>query len=113
MLITIALCLKNVTPDKKSGVKAPNEDPARDSSFIPDQLTERGVESLELEKGLSGSQCDAVGVAYVDQGLDSPTNEELAPVSDEEKRRQEEAATKTQAVFRGYLVKFSSTAYIN
>lgn len=99
--------MKNGTPDKKSVGKTPHEDPARDSSFIPDQLAERGVENLELEQGLSGSQGGAVGVGYVDQGIDSPKNEELAPVSDEEMRRQEEAATKTQAVFRGYLVKFS------
>ncbi|KAH6774506.1 hypothetical protein C2S51_012910 [Perilla frutescens var. frutescens] len=96
---------KNVTPDKKTAVKTPVEDPARDSSFIPDQLTERGAEILELEKGTSGSQCDAAGVAYVDQGIDSPNNNELFPVSDEERRRQEEAATKAQASFRGYLAR--------
>ncbi|XP_042021288.1 protein IQ-DOMAIN 31-like [Salvia splendens] len=96
---------KNGTPDKKGALKSPVEDPARDSSFIPDQLTERGVEKLELEKGTSASQCDAAGVAYVDQGIDSPKNDELAPVSDEEAKRQEQAATKTQAVFRGYLAR--------
>ncbi|KAL1538672.1 protein IQ-DOMAIN 31-like [Salvia divinorum] len=96
---------KNGTPDKKGALKSPVEDPARDSSFIPDQLTERGVEKLDLEKGTSASQCDAVGVAYVDQGIDSPKNDELAPVSDEEAKRQEQAATKTQAVFRGYLAR--------
>ncbi|XP_042024067.1 protein IQ-DOMAIN 31-like [Salvia splendens] len=96
---------KNGTPNKKGALKSPVEDPARDSSFIPDQLTERGVEKLELEKGTSASQCGAVGVAYVDQGIDSPKNDELAPVSDEEAKRQEQAATKTQAVFRGYLAR--------
>lgn len=92
---------KNVTPNKKT----PVEDPARDSSFIPDQLTERGAENLELEKGTSGSQCDAVGVAYVDQGIDSPKHSDLVPVSDDERRRQEQAATQAQAAFRGYLAR--------
>lgn len=96
---------KNVTPDKKTAVKTPVEDTARDSSFIPDQVTERGAEILELEKGTSGSQCDGGGVAYVDQGIDSPNNNELVPVSDEERRRQEQAATKAQASFRGYLAR--------
>lgn len=101
--------MKNVTPNKRTAV----EDPARDSSFIPDQLTERGAENLELEKGTSGSQFDAVGVAYVDQGIDSPKNNDLVLVSDDEKRRQEQAATQAQAAFRGYLVRFFILAYLN
>lgn len=101
--------MKNVTTDKKNGAKTPIEDLARDSSVISDpfQLTERGTESMELENGISGSQCDAIAVAHVDQGVDSQSNDELVPVSDDEMRKQDQAATKTQAAFRGYLVTFA------
>lgn len=101
------MCVKNVTSNKKT----PAEDPARDSSFISDQLTERGAENLELEKGTSGSQCDAVAVAYVDQGIDSPNDNDLVPVSDDKRRKQEQAATQAQAAFRGYLVSFVHCLY--
>ncbi|XP_042008764.1 protein IQ-DOMAIN 31-like isoform X2 [Salvia splendens] len=96
---------KNVTPNKKAVVKTPVEDPVRDSSFISYQFTKSGVENLELDKGTSGSRCDAVDAACEDQGIDSPKRYEFAPVSDEDMRRQEQAATKTQAVFRGYLAR--------
>ncbi|KAL8484491.1 hypothetical protein ACS0TY_026974 [Phlomoides rotata] len=66
-------------------------------------MTERGTESLELENGIFASQCDAIVVAYVDQGVDSQSDDALVPVSDDEMRRQYQVATKTQAVFRGYL----------
>ncbi|KAL8471541.1 hypothetical protein ACS0TY_028976 [Phlomoides rotata] len=98
---------KNVTTDKKNGEKTPIEDLARDSSVISDpcQMTERGAESLELENGISRSQCDAISVAHVGQGVDSQSDDALVPVSDDEMRRQYEAAMKTQAVFRGYLAR--------
>lgn len=98
--------MKNVTPDKKTAAKTAVEDLARNSSVISDpcQLTERGAENLELEKGTSGSPSDTIAIAHVNQGVDSQSNNELVPVSDAEMRRQEQAATKAQAVFRGYLV---------
>ncbi|KAI3452331.1 hypothetical protein Pfo_008996 [Paulownia fortunei] len=98
---------KNVTPDKKTSVKTPVEDLARNSPVISDpfQLTERGAENLELEKGTSGSPCDTIALSPVNQGVDSQNNNVSVPVSDAEMRRQEQAATKAQAAFRGYLAR--------
>ncbi|KAK6155115.1 hypothetical protein DH2020_009363 [Rehmannia glutinosa] len=105
--LQLLLCMKNVTPDKKTAVKTPVEDLPPNTTVISDsyQLTERGVETLELEKGTSGSPCDTLALSPVNQCVDSQSNNVLIPVVDAEMERQEQAATKTQAVFRGYLAR--------
>ncbi|KAL6551544.1 hypothetical protein OROGR_007698 [Orobanche gracilis] len=100
---------KNVTPDKLKADKAPIEDISPDSPVISDpyQLTESGVETLlELEKGTSGPQCDAIlGLSPVNQGVDSQSNNGLVPGGDADMTRQEQAAAKVQAAFRSYLAR--------
>ncbi|KAL6520362.1 hypothetical protein OROMI_032542 [Orobanche minor] len=100
---------KNVTPDKLKADKAPVEDISPDSPVISDPypLTESGVETLlELEKGTSGPQCDAIlGLSPVNQGVDSQSNNGLVPVGDADMTRQEQAAAKVQAAFRSYLAR--------
>ncbi|KAL6552980.1 hypothetical protein OROGR_006822 [Orobanche gracilis] len=100
---------KNVTPDKLKADKAPIEDISPDSPVISDPypLTESGVETLlELERGTSGPQCDAIlGLSPVNQGVDSQSNNGLVPVGDADITRQEQAAAKVQAAFRSYLAR--------
>ncbi|KAK4417684.1 protein IQ-DOMAIN 31 [Sesamum alatum] len=96
---------RNVAADQKTSPKTPVEDQAGKSPVISDtcQLTERGVETLQVEKGTS--PCDSVGSSPVHQGVDSQSNDAFPPVDDAEMRRQEQAATKAQAAFRGYLAR--------
>ncbi|EYU34101.1 hypothetical protein ABFS82_08G020900 [Erythranthe guttata] len=96
---------KNVTPDKRTGQKTPAEDLPGNSPVISDphprQITERDMENLELEKATSGSPCDAIALSPVNL---QNSNSAVA-VSDAEMTKQEEAATKAQAAFRGYLAR--------
>lgn len=93
--------MQNATLDRKAAAKAPVEDLADPVISNPVQLTDKGAETVGLEKGTSGTPG---GNIAVDQGLESQSNFVPVPVSDDEMRRQHQAATKVQAVFRGYLV---------
>ncbi|KAL0343905.1 UNVERIFIED_CONTAM: protein IQ-DOMAIN 31 [Sesamum angustifolium] len=90
---------------KKTSPKTPLEDQAGKSPVISDpcQLTESGVETLQVEKGTS--PCDSITSSPVHQGADSKSNDAFPPVDDAEMRRQDQAATKSQAAFRGYLAR--------
>lgn len=105
--------MKNVTPDKKTAEKTPVDDLPGNSPVIsdPSQLTERGVDTLELEKETFGSPCDAIALSPVNLSVDSQNNNSTVAVSDAEMKKQDDAATKAQAAFRGYLVNFSNIAY--
>ncbi|KAG8384722.1 hypothetical protein BUALT_Bualt04G0147800 [Buddleja alternifolia] len=94
---------KNVTPDKKTAVKTVVDDLAGNSPVISDpcQFTDRDTESLELEKGAS----DSIASLSLDPNVDSQSNLTSIPISDAERRRLEQAATKAQAAFRGYLAR--------
>ncbi|KAL0450579.1 UNVERIFIED_CONTAM: protein IQ-DOMAIN 31 [Sesamum latifolium] len=97
--------MKNVVPDKRTSPKTPLEDQAGKSPVISDscQLTESAVETLQVEKGTS--PCDSITSSPVHQGVDSQSNDAFPPVDDAEMRRQDQAATKAQAAFRGYLAR--------
>ncbi|KAI3462948.1 hypothetical protein Pfo_019611 [Paulownia fortunei] len=98
---------KNATPDKKAAAKTPAEDLDGNSPVITDprQFTDKSAENMELEKGTSGTPCGIIASSTVNQGLESQSNFVSVPVSDAEMRRQGQAATKAQAVFRGYLAR--------
>lgn len=98
---------KHVTPDKKTPVKSPLEDQAANPPVIsePVQFSERGTDSFELEKESSGSPCDGTALALGNQGNDSLSFVPSDQVTDAEMIRQEQAATKAQAAFRGYLAR--------
>ncbi|KAL0377523.1 UNVERIFIED_CONTAM: protein IQ-DOMAIN 31 [Sesamum radiatum] len=95
----------HVVPDKKTSPVTPLEDQAGKSPVISDscQLTESGVETLQVEKGTS--PCDSITSSPVHQGVDSQSNDAFPPVDDAAMRRQDQAATKAQAAFRGYLAR--------
>ncbi|XP_031108333.1 protein IQ-DOMAIN 31-like isoform X2 [Ipomoea triloba] len=77
---------KDAATDKSTAKKVPVSDLVEDPPVIPDSSSHninRGEEKTELDKGTT-------------TGL---------PVDDAELQRQEQAATKAQAVFRGYLAR--------
>ncbi|KAL8528312.1 hypothetical protein ACS0TY_005935 [Phlomoides rotata] len=94
---------KNASLDRKASVKPPVV--ANPVISNPVQLTDKVAENLELEKGTSGTPGGTIASLPVDQGLESQSNFVPVPVSDDEMRRQHQAATKVQAVFRGYLAR--------
>ncbi|KAL3813361.1 hypothetical protein ACJIZ3_014629 [Penstemon smallii] len=85
---------KNVVPDKKSAVTKTLEDPAGISPVISDPS--QFAENIVIEKGTSDLPC---------ANNDSQSNTVSVPLSDVEIQRQEQAATKAQASFRGYLAR--------
>ncbi|GER29412.1 IQ domain-containing protein [Striga asiatica] len=89
---------KNVTPDKKT---VENPTVISDSS----QLTDRGVNALELENETRGSACDAIASSPLNQDLDSKSENGSGPVIDADMSSQNLAAAKVQASFRGYLAR--------
>ncbi|KAK6153015.1 hypothetical protein DH2020_012654 [Rehmannia glutinosa] len=97
------LDVQNATPDKKAVAKTPAEDLDGNSPVQsdPSQFTDKGAENMELEKSTSG----AIDSSTVDQGLEPQSNFVSVPLSDDEMRRHSQAATKAQAVFRGYLAR--------
>lgn len=105
--------MQNATPDRNATAKTPAEDLAGNFPVIsnPCQFTDKGAENMELEKGTSGTSGGSIALSPVDHGLESQSNFVSVPVSVDEMRRQGQAATKAQAVFRGYLVIFSGIAY--
>ncbi|KAK4426190.1 protein IQ-DOMAIN 31 [Sesamum alatum] len=98
---------KNVTPDKKAAAKTPADDLGGNSPVISDpcQVTDKGPENVELEKGTSGIPSGAIASLPVNQDSESHSNFVPVQVSDAEMQRQCEAATKAQAAFRGYLAR--------
>ncbi|KAF8399431.1 hypothetical protein HHK36_015296 [Tetracentron sinense] len=67
--------------------------------------TDRGGNS-ELENGLASSlPCDGVVLLSVNQNADTQGTTGLRSPNDPERIRQEQAATKAQAAFRGYLAR--------
>lgn len=98
---------KNVTSDKKAPAKTPAEDLGENSPVISDpcQVTDKGPENVELEKGTSGVLSSTVASLPVNQDLESHSNFVPVQVSDAEMLRQGQAARKAQAAFRGYLAR--------
>lgn len=76
-------------------------------SGIPDttyQSVDR-AEKAEPEIGIPGSvPCEAASSLTAKQGVDLQDTAGLNSADEEERAKQEEAATKAQAAFRGYLV---------
>ncbi|CAA0828437.1 IQ-domain 30 [Striga hermonthica] len=93
---------KNVTPDKKT-VENLSQNPPVISD--PSQLTDRGVDSLELENENHGLACDAIASSPLNQDLDSKSEKGSGPVVDADMSSQNLAAAKVQASFRGYLAR--------
>ncbi|KAL2532120.1 Protein IQ-DOMAIN 31 [Abeliophyllum distichum] len=88
---------KNVTIEKKAAAKTPEEDLS---------VTDRGPNNVEFEKGTTaGVPCENAALLPVDQGVDAQSTLELNSIDTAELRRQEEAAVKAQAAFRGYLAR--------
>lgn len=72
---------------------------------LPNQVTDRGRNNVEFEKGTTaGAPCDGADFLTANQGVDTQSTLDLNSIDTAELRRQEEAATKAQAAFRGYLV---------
>ncbi|KAL0461639.1 UNVERIFIED_CONTAM: protein IQ-DOMAIN 31 [Sesamum latifolium] len=92
---------------KIKAAKTPAEDLGGSSPVISDpcQVTDKGPENVELEKGTSGIASSTVASLPVNQDLESHSNFVPVQVSDAEMQRQGQAATKVQAAFRGYLAR--------
>lgn len=71
---------------------------------LPPQTTHRSVENTELERCTSDNL--SCGVAFLPgkQGADTEGDERLISANNREILQQEQAATKAQAAFRGYMV---------
>ncbi|KAH6801749.1 hypothetical protein C2S51_033195 [Perilla frutescens var. frutescens] len=104
MLITKFTVLKNATPDRKNSTKTSADENSPVTSK-PCHFTERNVKNMELEENASGNPGAAIASVPVNRCFESKTNFVSVPISDEEMRRQAQAATKAQAVFRGYLAR--------
>ncbi|KAG8366831.1 hypothetical protein BUALT_Bualt16G0008800 [Buddleja alternifolia] len=98
---------KNVTTNVNAAAKTPEEDLVGNSPFISDpcQFTDIGAENMELEKGTSGNSCGTDALFSVNQGVESESKFVPVTIDDAEMRRQDQAATKAQAAFRGYLAR--------
>ncbi|KAL0395651.1 UNVERIFIED_CONTAM: protein IQ-DOMAIN 31 [Sesamum calycinum] len=99
--------MQNVTSDKKAAAKTPAEDLGGNSPVISDpcQVTDKGPENVELEKGTSGIESSTVASLPLNQDLELHSKFVPVQVSDAEMQRQGQAATKAQAAFRGYLAR--------
>ncbi|XP_073152201.1 protein IQ-DOMAIN 29-like isoform X2 [Henckelia pumila] len=91
----------------KAAANTPVEKPAGDSSLVTDPplLTSRDAENTGFGKGVSGTPYDSTGLYPGNQDVDLQSNFVPVPPGDVEMIRQEKAATKTQAAFRGYLAR--------
>lgn len=100
--------VKDAATDKSTAKKVPVSDLVEDPPVIPDSSShniDRGEEKTELDKGTTtGLPGDSVVLSSVAQGVDSQLTLGTVSVDDAELQRQDKAATKAQAVFRGYLV---------
>ncbi|XP_031108330.1 protein IQ-DOMAIN 31-like isoform X1 [Ipomoea triloba] len=100
---------KDAATDKSTAKKVPVSDLVEDPPVIPDSSSHninRGEEKTELDKGTTtGLPGDSVVLSSVAQGVDSQLTLGTVSVDDAELQRQEQAATKAQAVFRGYLAR--------
>uniref|UniRef100_A0A5B7AVM4 DUF4005 domain-containing protein n=1 Tax=Davidia involucrata TaxID=16924 RepID=A0A5B7AVM4_DAVIN len=102
---------KNATIAKKTPIAAkalPGDlaiDPPVISEFAP-QITDRSGENAEFEKGTAANLAfDAVVSLPGKQGADIEATMGLNSAHNAEITRQEQAATKAQAAFRGYLAR--------
>lgn len=98
-------CLKNATVDRKSVIKTSAEENYPVVS-IPSHFPDKDAKNLELEKSTSATPGATIASIPVDCCFESKNNFVSVPVSDDEMSRQVQAATKAQAVFRGYSVIF-------
>ncbi|XP_022858195.1 protein IQ-DOMAIN 31-like isoform X2 [Olea europaea var. sylvestris] len=93
----------------KAAAKMPVEDLSANSLAsldLPNQVTDRGRNNVEFEKGTTaGAPCDDADFLTANQGVDTQSTLDLNSIDTAELRRQEEAATKAQAAFRGYLAR--------
>ncbi|XP_073038475.1 protein IQ-DOMAIN 31-like [Primulina eburnea] len=80
---------------------------AGDSSLVTDPplLTSRDAENTGFGMGVSGTPYDPTELYPGNQDVDLQSNFVPVPSGDAEMIRQEQAATKTQAAFRGYLAR--------
>ncbi|XP_059294002.1 protein IQ-DOMAIN 31 [Lycium ferocissimum] len=98
---------KDVTGEKKSSAKAPLEDLSLNSPTLdpPVQNFDNGGEEAALEKGTSTDfACETASLSSATHDID-PHVERAISTDDAELKRQEDAATKAQAAFRGYLAR--------
>ncbi|XP_075510678.1 protein IQ-DOMAIN 31-like isoform X1 [Primulina tabacum] len=91
----------------KAAANTQLEKVAGDSSLVTDspQLTSRDAENTGFGKGASGTPYVSTGSYPGNQDVDLQSNYVPVPSGDSEMIRQEQAATKTQAAFRGYLAR--------
>ncbi|KAJ8546072.1 hypothetical protein K7X08_018655 [Anisodus acutangulus] len=98
---------KDVTADKKSTAKAPLGDLSLNSPTLDPavQNFDNGGEEAGLEKGTSTDfACETASVSSATHDIDQLVKGAIA-TDDAELKRQEHAATKAQAAFRGYLAR--------
>lgn len=98
--------MKNFTAEKRTA--APTGDLTVNPllvSDLPYQATDRGAENPEYDKGTPANlPCETAALAHIDQSLGLQGIVGPNSSDDAEIRRQEQAATKAQAAFRGYMV---------
>lgn len=98
---------KDVTGEKKSSAKAPLGDLSLDSTALdpPLQNFDSGVDQVGLEKGTSTDfACETASLSSATHDIDLHVKGAIS-TDDAELKRQEHAATKAQAAFRGYLAR--------
>ncbi|XP_073044969.1 protein IQ-DOMAIN 29-like isoform X2 [Primulina eburnea] len=91
----------------KAAANTQLEKMAGDSSLVtvPPQLTSRDAENTGFGKTTSGAPHVSTGSYPGNQDVDLQSNYVPVPSGNSEMIRQEQAATKTQAAFRGYLAR--------
>lgn len=98
---------KDVTGEKKSSTKAPLGDLYVNSPTLdpPVQNLDSGGDHSGLEKGTSTDfACETASLSSATQDIDQLVKGSIS-TDDAELKRQEHAATKAQAAFRGYLAR--------
>lgn len=107
MILKYDPLLKGVPIEIKAASEQTTRDLGLNHPVISDttyQSVDRGAENIESIKGVPGDACDPATSIPAKQGVALLETTVLSPADDEERVRQEEAATKAQAAFRGYLV---------
>lgn len=98
---------KDATSEKKSSAKAPLGDLSLNSPTLdpPVQNSDSGGDQAGLEKGTSTDfACETASLSSATHDID-PHVKGAISTDDAELKRQEHAATKAQAAFRGYLAR--------
>lgn len=114
----LVICMKDVTIERKASLaaKAPSSDLAENPSVVFDptpQTTDKGRDQTEIERGVANLPSSEVTLLSGVQGADGQGTIVLNSADSDELNRQQQAATKVQAAFRGYLVIFYGIEYCN